>query len=184
MAVNEGQLLWEPSEAVASGSNLAGYMNWLRRRKTVDVQDYGALWQWSVDNIEAFWASLWDYFDILSDTPFEQVVSSVEMKPGNAWFPGSRVNLAEHILRHERPGEIALYYLSEMRPLTAMTWDDFAARVRTLADRMRAMGVLLIGQPLDTVASRDSMKNPGALDFFQDYVATTEDYVPPHRPVR
>jgi acetoacetyl-CoA synthetase len=107
----------------------------------VDVDNYHALWQWSVDDIEAFWASLWDYFQILSDAPYEKVTDSLEMKPGNRWFVGSRVNLAEHILRNARPGEPALFYLSETRPLGELSWDELGSKVRILATRMRKMGV-------------------------------------------
>ena len=105
MAVAEGQLLWEPSEEVAQGSNIVRYMNWLREKDIVDVNDYDSLWQWSVDDIESFWASLWDYFKIISDTPYERITDSLEMKPGNRWFIGSKVNFAEHILRNAREGE-------------------------------------------------------------------------------
>jgi len=124
-------------------------MEWLRERGIVDVDDYQSLWQWSVDDIETFWASLWDYFEIISDTPYTQVVSSLEMKPGNRWFVGSKVNLAEHILRNAKTGEPALYYLSETRPLGDLGWDELTVKVRTLATRMRAMGV----QPGDAVCA-------------------------------
>jgi acetoacetyl-CoA synthetase len=141
MTVAEGQLLWTPPEEVARNSNIARYMHWLRDRGIVDVDDYEALWRWSVDNIEAFWASLWDYFDIISDTPYERVTDSLEMKPGNRWFVGSRVNLAEHILRNARTGKAALYHLSETRPLGELSWEELGNKVRTLATRMRQMGV-------------------------------------------
>ena len=149
MTIAEGQLLWTPPEEVARESNIVAYMAWLRERDILDVEDYQSLWQWSVDNVEAFWASLWDYFEIISDTPYEQVVSSLEMKAGNQWFRGSRVNLAEHILRNAKAGEVALYYLSETRPLGEVSWDELAAKVRILATRMRAMGV----QPGDAVCA-------------------------------
>jgi len=142
MSVTEGQLLWQPGEEFAINSNIAHYINWLKTNNIVDCANYHELWQWSVDHIEAYWASLWDYFEILSDMPYEKVTDSLEMKPGNRWFIGSRVNWAEHILRHERPGEAALYSLSETRPLTSMNWNDLAGKVRILATRMRAMGVM------------------------------------------
>jgi acetoacetyl-CoA synthetase len=141
MSISEGKLLWQPSEEFANNSNIAQYIDWLKANNIVDCASYHELWQWSVDDIEAFWASLWNYFDILSDTPYETVTDSLEMKPGNRWFIGSRVNWSEHILRNERPGETALYSLSETRPLTGMSWDELAAKVRILATRMRAMGV-------------------------------------------
>ena len=142
MAVNEGDLLWSPNNEFVQNSNVSKYIQWLREKGIADCADYGALWRWSVEDIEGFWASLWDYFEIISDTPYDKVVDSQEMKPGNRWFVGSKVNLAEHILRNERPGEAAMFFLSETRPLGHMNWDELAQKVRILATRMREMGVL------------------------------------------
>jgi acetoacetyl-CoA synthetase len=141
MSVTEGQLLWTPSEEFANGSNITKYINWLKEKNIVEVADYNALWQWSVDNIEDFWASLWDYFEIQSDTPYSKVVDSLEMGPGRRWFIDSKVNLAEHILRNEKSGETALYHLSETRPLGEMSWETLAGNVRILATNMREMGI-------------------------------------------
>ncbi|RLA44353.1 MAG: acetoacetate--CoA ligase, partial [Gammaproteobacteria bacterium] len=79
MSILEGQLLWSPPREVSEGSNVVRYMSWLREHNIVDVADYHALWCWSVGDIEAFWASLWDYFEIISDTPYEKVTDSLEM---------------------------------------------------------------------------------------------------------
>jgi acetoacetyl-CoA synthetase len=141
MTVTEGELLWTPSDELVENSNIAKYIDWLRAKNIADLADYQQLWQWSVDNVEAFWASLWDYFEIISDTPYEQVTDSLEMKPGNRWFTGSRVNLAEHILRNEKAGGAALYHMSETRAQAEMTWDELASKVRTLATEMRRLGL-------------------------------------------
>ncbi len=141
VSVSEGELLWTPSQEFADNSNVSKYIAWLKGKNIVDVADYQELWQWSVDDIEAFWASLWDYFDILSDTPYTQITDSLEMKPGNRWFIGSKVNLAEHILRNERAGVTALHHLSEVRPQAATSWNELASKVRILATQMRARGL-------------------------------------------
>jgi acetoacetyl-CoA synthetase len=141
MSVSEGQLLWEPSAEFANAANVTQYIDWLQERNLADCSDYSELWQWSVDNIEAFWGSLWDYFNIISDTPYECVTDSLEMKPGNHWFVGSRVNFAEHILRNEREGVTALFYQSEIRGMGEMSWQELAGSVRILATKMRAMNV-------------------------------------------
>ncbi|MCX7177380.1 MAG: hypothetical protein NTX56_00985, partial [Proteobacteria bacterium] len=60
--VSEGELLWTPRPEYAASSNVAKYMNWLRAKRGLDFADYSALWQWSRTEIEAFWASIWDYF--------------------------------------------------------------------------------------------------------------------------
>src|SRR5205807_4278214 len=69
--------------------------------------------------------------------------------PGAEWFPGARLNYAQHVLRRERPGGDALCYQSETTPLAALSWPDLAGRVRVLGTRLRAMGV----RPGDRVAS-------------------------------
>ncbi len=72
--------------------------------------------------------------------------------PGAVWFPGSRVNYAEHLLRHERVAaadEAALVHCSELRPLAEMTWHELGAAVRVLATQLRALGV----RPGDRVAA-------------------------------
>ncbi|WNC74184.1 acetoacetate--CoA ligase [Thalassotalea psychrophila] len=141
MAVSEGELLWTPSQEFSDNSNVSKYIAWLKEKNIVHAADYQELWQWSVDNIEAFWASLWDYFEIQSDTPYTQITDSLEMKPGNSWFIGSKVNLAEHILRNEREGAIALHHLSEIRKQDQMSWTELASKVRVLATEMRARGL-------------------------------------------
>lgn len=141
MAVTEGQLLWEPSPEFAKNSNMSKYMDWLKNNNIAHHENYQQLWQWSIDHVEDFWASLWDYLEIISDTPYEEVVSSLEMKPGVRWFKGSRVNYAEHIMRQLEPGKPALYHLTETKPLAAMNGGELAGKVRILATAMRDMGI-------------------------------------------
>lgn len=148
MIVREGELLWTPPEAFVSSSNITALMAWLKAQRIVDVDDYAALWQWSVDEPEAFWASLWQYFDVLSDTPYTRVVDSLEMRPGIKWFEGSRVNFAEHILRHAQNNDgAAIYAMSEAATLRQTSWSELARQVRVLATALRARGI----QPGDSV---------------------------------
>mgnify|MGYP003633146800 FL=1 len=100
MSVKEGQCLWSPTEEFVASSNMTSLMSWLKQQGIASCDDYSALWQWSVAEPEDFWAALWRYFEVISDTPYQQVMSSREMRPGVTWFTGSKVNFAEHILRH------------------------------------------------------------------------------------
>lgn len=151
MTIREGELLWTPRPEFAEGSNLTRYLHWLRERRDLQFADYEALRQWSVTEIEAFWASIWDYFEVSSQKPYERVLSTRAM-PGGKWFEGSRVNYAEHLLRHAAhaaPDEIALHHCSEMRPLATTGWHALARKVRILATELRALGV----RPGDRVVS-------------------------------
>lgn len=148
--VGEGTLLWMPSEVSTQQSSLTRYMEWLRCERHLSFADYASLWQWSTDDIEAFWATIWDYFSVISDEPFVSVLGSREMTNAR-WFEGARVNYAEHLLRAEatRPDEIVFHHSSEIRPLARMTWRELGTQVRTLATQLRALGV----QPGDRVVS-------------------------------
>ena len=106
--VNEGDLLWTPGPARMEEAELTRFTRWLSRERGLHFDDYNALWAWSVDNLETFWAAIWDFFEIKSSTPYECVMAEAPM-PGARWFPGARLNLAEHVLRRARPGETALY---------------------------------------------------------------------------
>jgi len=146
--VNEGELLWTPREEFARGSNIAAFMAWLKLRRGLAFSDYDALWKWSVTDIEAFWAALWEYFDILSDTPYRSIVSGQEMF-GSRWFEGSRVNYAEHMLRSYERDDIVFHHESELRPAGRITWRELGAAVRRLATSLRELGI----RPGDRVAS-------------------------------
>ena len=75
---------------------------------------YDELWRWSVEDLEGFWASIWDFFGV--EGGYDRVLASSEM-PGAEWFPGARVNYAEHLFRGKDDGAVAIVHASELREL-------------------------------------------------------------------
>ena len=75
------------------------YQDWLREQRGLRFDSYRALWQWSVTDLDAFWQSIWDYFELHSPTPHTAVLGKNVM-PGAQWFPGARVNYAQQVFRH------------------------------------------------------------------------------------
>lgn len=143
MAVAEGELLWTPSAEFMARSQLTKFMAWLRAERGLSFDDYEALRKWSVTEIEGFWAAVWDYFEVMSDSPPAQVLDRRVM-PGAKWFEGSRVNYAEHLLRYEakaKPGEVAIHHRAENRPLATMSWQLLGSMVRKLATKLRELGI-------------------------------------------
>ncbi|MBV8368326.1 MAG: acetoacetate--CoA ligase [Candidatus Eremiobacteraeota bacterium] len=141
--MTEGELLWTPDPAVAAESTVARFMQWLAENRRLTFATYEELRRWSVSDLEGFWGAVWDFFGVESAAPYERVLSARTM-PGAAWFEGSRVNYAEHTLRHERsaaPDEAALVHGSELRPLAEMTWRELGGAVRVLATQLRALGI-------------------------------------------
>lgn len=133
--IEEGTLLWEPRPKRINESNVKTYMNWLRNERNLSFKSYDALWQWSVDDIEQFWESLWDYFKIESKTPYTSVLSSHEM-PGATWFDGATLNYTEHVFNQMNEKHPALIHCAENREQTEVSWEqlyhDTAAFQQTL----------------------------------------------------
>lgn len=143
-----GQVLWQPSQAWIENSNLHQFREWLKRERGLEFENLKALRRWSLDHLEDFWQSVWDYFDIQASAPAKCVLGQREM-PGAQWFPGARLNYAQHVLRNEKPGTTALLHASEQQPLTELDWGVLGGNVRKLATRLRELGI----KPGDRVAS-------------------------------
>ena len=146
--VRDGDLLWTPSPQDIARANLTEFTGWLARERGLRFPDYAALWQWSVDDLDAFWQAVWDKFAVRASAPPTAVLGRRTM-PGAEWFPGARLNYAEHVLRSERPGTDALLYRNERTALAGLSWDDLAGQVRVLATQLRGLGV----RPGDRVVS-------------------------------
>ncbi|HXY03336.1 MAG TPA: AMP-binding protein, partial [Terriglobales bacterium] len=138
--MREGDLLWTPSASQIADANVTKFMHWLVRERGLHFSSYTELWQWSTQKLDEFWQAIWDYFGVQSSAPYSRVLEKRTM-PGAEWFPGARLNYAQHILRNERSGIDALLFMSERTPLAGVPWERFAGQVRTVATRLRALGV-------------------------------------------
>ena len=70
MKVEEiGSVLWTPPDDVRDTTQLGRYLEWLRETRGIDHAGYDELWRWSVDDLEGFWGSLWDFFEIRAHAP-------------------------------------------------------------------------------------------------------------------
>lgn len=138
--VREGELLWQPSAERIAAANLTAFLGWLERDRGRRFAGYPQLWQWSVTDLDGFWQAVWDYFQVAPSAPATAVLADRSM-PGAQWFPGARLNFAQHALRHERAAGPAVLFAGETAPLAGLSWPDFAGQVRVLATRLRELGV-------------------------------------------
>ena len=138
----EGTQLWEPSEEFKDNARISGYIGWLEREKHLAIEDYNDLWEWSVTDLEGFWGSVWEYCGVEASQPYEAVLTQRTM-PGAEWFPGARLNYAEHVLKHSegRLDEPAIVHQSEVRPLGEVSWGGLQDKTAALAAGLRTMGV-------------------------------------------
>jgi acetoacetyl-CoA synthetase len=128
------------------------YQNWLRDHRGLSFDTYNALWHWSVSDLDAFWQSIWDYFEMESPTPHTAVLVGNVM-PGAKWFPGAKTNYAHQVMRHVQPahaaGLAAVISINEKGLRREMSWSELRRQVAAMALHLQAQGV----QPGDRVAA-------------------------------
>src|SRR5215470_2111050 len=144
-----GDLLWSPPADVRETTEIGRYVNWLRDHRGLEFADYDELWRWSVSDLEGFWSSLWEFFEIRAHSPYERVLSSREM-PGAHWFEGATLNYAEHLLGTDEDADtVAVTARSQTREPVELTFGELRDQVA----RARA-GLLRLGvKPGDRVVA-------------------------------
>jgi acetoacetyl-CoA synthetase len=132
--------LWEPPAELVERARMTEFMRWLERERGLRFAGYHELWQWSVDDLEAFWAAIWDFFEVRADGDCERVLSSREM-PGAEWFASTSLNYAEHVFAGKDEAEPAILHASELRELEELSWGALRAQVAAVATGLRGLGV-------------------------------------------
>jgi acetoacetyl-CoA synthetase len=148
VAVTTPRVLWTPDDARIERATITRYARWLAETKGVETTGYHDLWSWSVDELEVFWESIWEFFDVRASEPYERVLDARVM-PGAEWFPGAKLSFAEHVFRDRDPQAVAIRHASELRPLAETTWGELHERTRQVAAALRASGI----RPGDRVAA-------------------------------
>ncbi|HVW33930.1 MAG TPA: acetoacetate--CoA ligase [Acidimicrobiia bacterium] len=131
-------VLWTPPADVRDRSRLGRYLGWLEITRGLTFADYHAAWEWSVTDLDAFWTSIWDYFEV--GPPVSPALAERAM-PGARWFPAARVNYAAHMLREAgADGDVAILSRSQTRAPVDLT----AGELRRTVARARA-GLVRLG---------------------------------------
>jgi acetoacetyl-CoA synthetase len=134
------QPLWTPDARFIAESRMKNYMDWLAEKKNLRFKNYDDLYLWSVDQVEAFWLSIWEYFDVESHSPFGKVLSSLNM-PGARWFEGATLNYAEHIFSARNTQHPAIIFKSEKVENVEISWEELAGQVGSFQTYLREVGV-------------------------------------------
>ena len=133
----QGEAIWRPPADWRESTVAGRYLTWLDR----GLAGYDELHRWSVTDLEGFWASLWDFFGIRAHVPYERVLGSREM-PGAEWFPGARLNYAEHMLgRDEDADAVAVVAYSQTRDPFELTFGDLREQVARARAGLQRLGV-------------------------------------------
>ena len=135
------EILWQPSPDVRARTRIGSYLESLAGRGR-HFAGYDELWRWSVDDLEGFWASVWEFGAVRSSTPLGPVLTNARM-PGATWFPGARLNWAEHAIRlaHRAGSDEILVAHSETRGRSTLTVDELREGVARARAGLQHLGV-------------------------------------------
>ncbi len=134
-------VLWQPAADARSTTRLGEFLTFCEARAGRSFEDYDVLWEWSVsDGLEDCWAAVWDFFEVRSSQPYTAVLSE-RIMPGAKWFEGSRLNYAEHALRHTDDIAVAIVGLSDTRDRVEITWGELRQQVGRARAGLQKLGV-------------------------------------------
>lgn len=117
--------LWVPRSDLVEDCSLTRFHAHLRGTRGLDFDDYEALWNWSVSDLEGFWTAIWEFFEA-GELGDKRRVLDGEQMPGARWFPGATVNFASRVLAAgalhataivsaDESGHIATYNRAQLR---------------------------------------------------------------------
>ena len=137
------QPLWRPSPAAMKKTAMFGFMQQAVARHGI-ADNYDALYQWSIDEREAFWSAVWDFTEIKSSRRWDSVLENGDAMPGASWFGGSRLNFTENLLRY-RDQQPAIIFRGEngdsLEAAKELTYRQLHAEVVRVSHWLKSLGV-------------------------------------------
>jgi acetoacetyl-CoA synthetase len=141
--VSEGDLMWTPSPDRDATCRLTDFAGWVESERELTFESYQELQRWSVEDLEGFWSAVAQWIGVRWSTPPEQVLDG-RMMPGARWFPGGRLNYAEHLLfpvAEVEGSAVAVIAAREDGRESVVTWAELRAQVGSVRSWLRSQGV-------------------------------------------
>lgn len=134
---------WVPTAADVEQARITDFARWVERRTGLSLPDYPALWRWSIDDLDGFWRSIRDYFDVPWTEPAAPSAPALasEAMPGAVWFPGVRVNYVDQVVRNARADRPAIVYENESGGNASIEWSELLRQTGAFAATLRSLGV-------------------------------------------
>ena len=128
------------------------FLDIVRERGARGVGDYASLHRWSVDRMDRFWPTVWEFCGIVAErradgSQWDLVLRGADRvapphpQLGPRWFEGARLNFAENLLRH-REDRAAIIFWNELGPQRGLTFAELGDAVARVAAALRAHGIV------------------------------------------
>lgn len=131
--------LWQPDQERMQQSNLQHFMAEVNRFHGLQLHSYTQLYQWSVEKTTRFWPLVWQHCGVKGELGNIVAENRQEMQR-TRWFPDSRLNFAENLLRRQDDTP-AIISRIEGNPNQTLSWRELADQVARLAQWLRGQGI-------------------------------------------
>lgn len=129
-----------PADALET-SRIGDFLTWVNSKFRYSLSGWTDLYTWSVTDLEDFWESVWEYFEVKAHTPYTSVLTERVM-PHAKWFAGATLNYAEHSLGvPEQDGDVAVTAVSQTREDSTLTFAELRAEVSRVRAGLVSLGV-------------------------------------------
>ena len=131
--------LWQPDQDRIQQSNLQQFMGEVNRFHGLQLHSYAQLYQWSVEKTTRFWPLVWQHCGVKGELG-DIVAENRQDMQRTRWFPDSRLNFAENLLRRQDESP-AIISRIEGSPSRTLSWRELADQVARLAQWLRSQGI-------------------------------------------
>jgi len=132
--------LWRISKEKLNKTNLTQYCSFIKKSYKFSAgDDFNKIWQWSIDNQEIFWKSIWDFTKVKGKSGNILLKkSSIFFK--NRFFPQAKLNYAQNLLKKNNT-DPAIIFKSENGYKTILSWKNLNLNVAQLSNWMKTNGI-------------------------------------------
>lgn len=112
-----------------------------QEKKGLHFFSYEELRAWSVENVGAFWESIWEFSEIVHSQKYEIPYRAGRNFTDSRFFPGAKLNFAENLLRRTDSSP-ALVYRGEDGSRREISYSELRSYVGALAKDLKKRGVV------------------------------------------
>ena len=131
--------LWQPDQDRIQHSNLQRVIAEVNHVHGLQLGSYADLYQWSVEKTTRFWPLVWQHCGVKGELGDIVAENRQEMQRAR-WFPDSRLNFAENLLRRQDES-LAIVSRIEGDASRTLSWAELGDRVARLSQWLRSQGI-------------------------------------------
>ena len=133
-------ILWNPSEESISKTHLYKLQKYINKKYNIKLNNYNQLHNWSINNIDSFWSTMWNQLDIIYSKKYSAVIDNENIMLESNWFLDSKLNFAENLLRY-KTNDIAIEFINENNIHQKISYRDLYNQVAKVSYSFKKLGI-------------------------------------------